>query len=181
MEAFLRDPSVGPSWCDYGGREALRSYGVAVPSDRDDVDAWAAASKVFSEVVGPRHMAFLRGLEMSVTLGDYFFCHAGARPGVALDAQSNHDLMWIRQAFLDDPGSFERIVVHGHTPSQDLYSDHRRIGVDTGAYATSVLSAVRFEDDARSVLQTSSTGSGLALLRRNIMVRPKKAGLFGRR
>ena len=46
------------------------------------------------------------------------------------------------------------IVVHGHTPEPNVHIDKRRIGVDTGAYATGRLSAVRLEGDNVRVLTT---------------------------
>jgi serine/threonine protein phosphatase 1 len=168
MAAFLEDPGIGPTWCDYGGREALRSYGVTAPADRADKEAWATASADFNAAVSDRHRAFLRDLKFSVSIGDYFFVHAGARPGVPLDQQSRHDMMWIRQSFLDDSRTFEKIIVHGHTPTDDIQSDHRRIGLDTGAYATGVLTAVRLEGEERAALQTAMTGSGVELWRSEV-------------
>jgi serine/threonine protein phosphatase 1 len=168
MAAFLTDPGIGPSWCDYGGREALRSYGVTAPTDRDDAEGWAAASVAFNAALSDRHRAFLQDLRPSISVGDYFFAHAGARPGVALDQQSAYDMMWIRQSFLGDARAFEKIVVHGHTPTEDIQADHRRIGLDTGAYATGVLSAVRLEGSAQEALQTAMAGSGVELWRSEV-------------
>src|SRR5690606_40078666 len=87
--------------------------------------------------------------------------HAGARPGESLDRQSERDLMWIRAEFLYSEAEFEQVVVHGHTPTREVHLDHRRIGVDTKAYASGVLSAVRVEGPALSVLQTSVDAEGV--------------------
>ncbi|WP_309630352.1 metallophosphoesterase family protein [Brevundimonas sp.] len=163
MEAFLDDPQIGPSWCDYGGREALVSYGVDPPPMRGDAQAWAEASRALGQALPAPHLALLAGLETSVSIGDYFFAHAGARPGVALEAQSPDDLMWIRQPFLNHTGLFEQVVVHGHTPTETVYSDARRIGVDTGAYATNVLSAVRLERETRILLQATGRAGRIAI------------------
>lgn len=152
MQAFLGDATLGPGWCDYGGRECLLSYGVQPPVRRDDAEGWEACRAAFQAALPPRHLRFLSGLLPATEVGDYFFAHAGARPGVPLHSQSTDDLMWIRQDFLAHRGRFERIVVHGHTPG-DLHADHRRIGLDTGAYATGVLTAVRLEGTNRSALQ----------------------------
>lgn len=165
MEAFLSDPELGPGWCDYGGREALRSYGVTPPAMRGDADGWTDAARALNRALGPDHRAFLRDLEYSVEIGDYFFAHAGARPGVALADQSQQDLMWVRNAFLSDPRPFERVVVHGHTPEDVLVADHRRIGVDSGAYATGVLSAVRLEGTTRALIQTVVEGRAVSVRR----------------
>ncbi|WGM31977.1 metallophosphoesterase family protein [Brevundimonas sp. NIBR11] len=163
MEAFLHDPLVGPSWCDYGGRDTLVSYGVAPPPMRGDARAWAEASRALGDALPDSHRELLAAQELSVSIGDYFFCHAGARPGVALPVQSPEDLLWIRQPFLDHPAPFEQVVVHGHTPTEAVHSDARRIGVDTGAYATNVLSAVRLEGDTRVVIQATGRAGRVAI------------------
>lgn len=159
MTTFLVDPSVGPGWCDYGGRETLASYGVDAPEMRTDLEGWAQTSQAFIAALPESHRSLLESQELSVTIGDYFFCHAGARPGVPLTAQKPEDLLWIRKTFLDHPGAFEQVVVHGHTPTETVVSDTRRIGLDTGAYATNVLSAVRLAGETRVLLQaTGRTG-----------------------
>ena len=163
MEAFLSDPAVGPSWCDYGGRDTLVSYGVSPPPMRGDPGAWVEASRALGEAMPEHHHAFLAEQELSVTIGDYFFVHAGARPGVPLINQAPYDLMWIRQPFLDHSAPFEHVVVHGHTPTEAVHSDARRIGVDTGAYATNVLSAVRLEGESRVLLQATGRAGRVAI------------------
>jgi serine/threonine protein phosphatase 1 len=155
MEAFLHDPQVGPSWCDDGGRATLVSYGVSPPPMRGDAVAWAQASRALGDAFPESHRELLDGLENSASIGDYFFTHAGARPGVALAVQSPDDLMGIREPFLDHPGLFEQVVVHGHTPTEAVHSDVRRIGVDTGAYASNVLSAVRLSGETRVLMQAT--------------------------
>ena len=163
MEAFLHEPQVGPAWCDYGGRDTLVSYGVRPPPMRGDIQAWAEASQALADALPESHRALLAGQAFSVSIGDYFFCHAGARPGVGLPVQSPDDLMWIRQPFLEHPGLFEQVVVHGHTPAETVHSDARRIGVDSGAYATNVLSAVRLEGTTRLLLQATGRGGRVGI------------------
>jgi serine/threonine protein phosphatase 1 len=93
-----------------------------------------------------RHASeFLNGLELSFELGDYFFTHAGVRPGLPLTRQSPDDLMWIREQFLASNTDFGKVVVHGHTPSPEPQRHHNRIGIDTGAYATGRLTCVVLE------------------------------------
>jgi serine/threonine protein phosphatase 1 len=158
LEAVLGAPELAVSWCDYGGVETLQSYGASPPALRDDVDGWAAAVDVLNRNMPDRHRRFLEQQELSFTLGDYFFAHAGARPGVPLDQQDPHDLMWIRQEFLAHRKRFEKVVVHGHTPSKAVEADARRINLDTGAYVTGVLTALRLEGDQRRFAQTSVRG-----------------------
>lgn len=154
MLGFLDDPSAGPKWCEYGGDSALRSFGLRIPELAHRTEAWARVAADLKHKLTARETAFLENLELSATVGDYFFSHAGARPGVALDRQSPEDLMWIRQLFLDSEMSFDRVVVHGHTPTSRVHADQRRIGIDTKAYDTGVLTALRLEGRRRDLMQS---------------------------
>ena len=80
--------------------------------------------------------------------------HAGLRPGVPLASQGEADLIWIRSPFLDHPGPFDKIVVHGHTPGNEPVMRPNRIGIDTGAVFTGRLTALRLEASSRRFLQT---------------------------
>lgn len=153
MLDFLGDPSEGAKWCEYGGDATLESYGLRVPQLRHKAEAWAHLSADLDHRVTPAERAFLEKLEPSVAIGDYFFAHAGARPGEPLERQSVEDLMWIRRSFLDSDVEFDKIVVHGHTPTAEIYSDHRRIGIDTKAYESGMLSSMRFCGRERLLLQ----------------------------
>lgn len=163
MEAFLTEPAVGPSWCDYGGRDTLVSYGVSPPTMRGDMAGWAETARMLADALPETHQRLLARQTLSVSIGDYFFCHAGIRPDLPLEAQGPEDLMWIRQPFLDHPGPFEKVVVHGHTPTEVIVSNDRRIGIDTGAYATNVLSAVRLSGPARVLLQASGRAEWVSI------------------
>lgn len=155
MLEFLEDPSAGARWCEYGGDRALRSWGLRPPELAHRTEAWARVAADLRHKLTKGEMDFLESLELSLTVGDYFFSHAGARPGLALDRQSPADLMWIRDSFLESRTGFERVVVHGHTPTLRVHSDHRRIGIDTKAYDTGVLTALRLEGHERSLLQST--------------------------
>lgn len=163
MRAFLDDPEMGPRWSALGGGKTLASYGVAVPARTDGPDIWAAASAALADAMPDAQRALLAALKPSAEVGDYFFCHAGARPGVALEAQSDRDLMWIRREFLDDGRPFERMVVHGHTPAESLHADHRRIGLDTGAHVSGVLTGLRLAGATRVLVQTGPGAGGVRL------------------
>lgn len=153
MLRFLADPAFGQDWCTYGGGATLRSYGLKEPQIRHRAEAWKAISQDLDHKLTAAEKSFLEGLELSVSSGDYFFAHAGARPGEPLDRQTERDLMWIRNSFLDSDHVFAKVVVHGHTPTPTIHCDHRRIGIDTRAYESGVLSALRLEGDRREALQ----------------------------
>ena len=163
MMRFASEPSVGSSWCGFGGGETLQSYGVAATLLGDDPEAWSATQQAFAAALPPDHLRFLRSLQPYVTYGDYFFTHAGVRPGVELEEQDPHDLMWIREEFLRGSATFSKTVVHGHTPEEDAFVSDRRIGVDTGAYATGKLTAVVLEGADRRLIQAQVSGSRTAV------------------
>jgi serine/threonine protein phosphatase 1 len=153
---FLDDPAAGAPWTMQGGSETLRAYRVDTPREGQGPHAWIAARDAFARAMPPAHLELLRRLKLSATAGDYVFVHAGLRPGVALAQQDAHDLLWIRRAFLDAPAWSERhVVVHGHTPAREPSRGPGRIGIDTGAYATGVLTALRLEEDRQDFIQTT--------------------------
>ncbi len=155
---FLSEPQMGPSWAQFGGRETLWSYGVSPPTSAADAEAWRMTASAFADALPAGHLAFLQALALSQEIGDYIFVHAGVRPGLPMESQSRQDLLWIRHAFLDHRGPFPKVVVHGHTPMERVVVTPYRIGVDTGAYATSRLSAVRLVNETRQVALAHMAG-----------------------
>ena len=150
---FLDDPTFGAQWLEHGGGPTLVSYGVQPPQQRTDTEAWARVSDEFRRALPARHKAFYETLELMVEVGDYAFVHAGVRPGVALADQSERDLLWIRHEFIEDKGPFGKVIVHGHTPSEEAQLTPYRLGIDTGCYATGLLTAVRLKDEEQRLIQ----------------------------
>lgn len=143
------------SWLRFGGSECAESYGLD-PAQLDHLpekDALAA----LQAAIPSDHADFLRTFIDTFHFGDYLFVHAGIRPGVDLTGQSQRDLRWIRSAFLDDPSDHGCLVVHGHSITEAVDERANRIGIDTGAYASGVLTAIGLEDDARWYLSTDAS------------------------
>ena len=153
MVKFLDDPMVGAQWCEYGGEATLRAYGLRPPDMKHRAEAWRRLSTDLDHKLGADERAFLANLELQVSIGDYFFAHAGARPGLPLDRQSAGDLLWIRSSFLRSDVEFEKVVVHGHTPAAEVHADRRRIGIDTRAYESGMLTALKLQGGERRILQ----------------------------
>jgi serine/threonine protein phosphatase 1 len=151
---FLDDPASGARWLRKGGAETLFSYGVRAPANRSSGKDLARAADALRAAMPAAHLAFFRGLKLHVRFGDYLFVHAGLKPGVALEHQAEKDLLSIREPFLKSRDQWPFVIVHGHTPAERFYRDSRRIGVDTGAYATGRLSAVCLEGDAVRLFST---------------------------
>ena len=93
----------------------------------------------------PSTRRFLDRLDLAFGFGDYFFCHAGIRPDVPLERQSEADLLWIREPFLSWTGDCGKIVVHGHTVEEAPVTRVNRIGIDTGACWTGRLTCLVLE------------------------------------
>ncbi len=141
------------SWLKYGGAECLKSYGrdpatLAGHSER-------TALAMVKDAIPSEHARFIGGMADTLTLGDYLFVHAGIRPDVDLSLQSQADLRWIRSPFLDHQEDHGFVVVHGHTISNGIDERPNRIGIDTGAYRTGILTALGLEGKERWTIHTN--------------------------
>jgi serine/threonine protein phosphatase 1 len=150
---FLSDPLILDEWRHWGGLETLISYDVDVNEVRRGRD-FEAAQLAFKRALPTHHLEFLENTMLSYSVGDYFFCHAGVRPRVPLGAQTERDLLWIRDEFLTHTGEFEQVIVHGHTPVQEAEILPHRINVDTGAYASGRLTCVVLDGAERRLLSS---------------------------
>ena len=127
LDALTGDPDRVEHWLMNHAASTLRSWGT---SPRRPVREWR-------EALGPE-LGFLNGLPLHHAVDGYVFVHAGIRPGVPMASQSRHDMLWIREGFLDWrgpslPDAPDAAVVHGHTPAQRPEVVGQRIGIDTGA------------------------------------------------
>lgn len=143
----LRDPSKFDEWRQFGGLQTLMSYGVQPslnPSAAEQVDLIEA----LKAAIPHDHMQFLQSLKPSFLCGDFFFVHAGVRPGIPIDEQQERDLLWIRNEFLDSEEDFGKFVVHGHTPVRAPDIRANRANIDTGAYATGNLTLLTIQGNS---------------------------------
>ncbi|HEY7959356.1 MAG TPA: metallophosphoesterase [Sphingomicrobium sp.] len=156
-EVLLRilrgDAELITKWCCFGGSECLESYGVdpAQFAHLNDEEAL----ELVRNAIPKEHIQFLESFVDSCRFGDYLFVHAGIRPGIELNQQRQSDLRWIREPFLLDDSDHGFVVVHGHTISEEIDERPNRIGIDTGAYRTGILSALGIEGNERWLLATA--------------------------
>lgn len=146
------DPAALKLFCRIGGRETSISYGIDAP-EYEGAD-YAELAGALRRTVPAAHIRFMRDMEDMIEIGDYLFVHAGVRPDVALSDQRPEDLRWIRTRFLDHGRPLAKMVVHGHTITDEVQTRPHRIGIDTGAFHTGVLSAVGLEGTARWTLRS---------------------------
>ena len=141
------------NWLKFGGAECLMSYGLNPNALALKTEATALTAIKAS--VPQAHADFLASFADTFRFGDYLFVHAGIRPGLGIAEQSQTDLRWIREPFLDDTKDHGFVVVHGHTISSKVDERGNRIGLDTGAYRTGILTALGVEGNDRWFLDTA--------------------------
>jgi serine/threonine protein phosphatase 1 len=141
-------------WLRFGGAECLTSYGLK-PSEVLRTEPSQRPRLIRQHIPGS-HLEFLEGFGAKFVFGSYLFVHAGIRPGVPLVRQRIADLRWIREPFLEDASDHRYVVVHGHTITEKVEVRENRIGIDTGAYHSGVLTALALEGSDRWFLQARS-------------------------
>lgn len=142
---FLEDDGIGRAWLMNGGDATLESYGIDGLASVPGEDVMTALQREFRRLLPERHRSFLAALPSRHREGSYAFVHAGIRPGIALDAQIDEDLLWIRGDFLESTAEHGAIIVHGHSIRRAPERLRNRIGIDTGAYASGRLTALALE------------------------------------
>jgi serine/threonine protein phosphatase 1 len=154
LRVLAGDLDLFDKWRWFGGSECLLSYGVnpdEVSKAPDDV-----ALAIVRAAIPRQHVQFLKSFYDAWHFGDYLFVHAGIRPGIELEQQSRADVRWIRDPFLTDESDHGFVVVHGHTITSSVEQRQNRIGIDTGAYRTGILTALGLEGRDRWLLQTGT-------------------------
>jgi len=154
-EAFclqvLSDPAKLQDWRQFGGLQTLMSYGIQPPLN-PNADEQIGLIEALSDAMPADHLAFLQGLKPYFECGDFFFVHAGVRPGIPLNEQRENDLLWIRNEFLDSDEDFGKFIVHGHTPVREPDIRRNRANIDTGAYATGNLTLLTIQGSSMLAL-----------------------------
>ena len=147
---FLAEPQPDELFATNGGDETARSYGVEL--DFTGMAGFRRSAQALAAAVPQSHRDFLQALKFSVAFGDFFFCHAGIRPGVALDKQDPFDLTWIRNDFHLHRELYRKVVVHGHTPVPEAEVCANRVNLDTGAFASGRLTALAIDGQEKCLL-----------------------------
>ena len=143
----LKDPTKLQDWRQYGGLQTLTSYGLRPSLNPDPAEQTELINQL--AVTIPVHQRrFFNNLRLRFVCGDFFFVHAGVRPGVPLANQKEEDLLWIREEFLSSEDQVGKYIVHGHTPVREPDIRPNRINIDTGAYATGNLTLLTMQGDS---------------------------------
>lgn len=158
MVRFLEDPAVGRAWLQLGGDATLAGYGVSLTPKVPPSRRFEVLSEGLREALPGSHARLLRGLSLYHRIGDYLFVHAGIRPGRSLARQQRDELLWIRDEFIHSRSDHGVVVVHGHQMVEAPEERPNRIGIDTGAYHSGVLTALVLEGTERRFLATGGGG-----------------------
>lgn len=160
LKIIRGDTSLVESWLEFGGLQCLQSYGVDVRrilgKSADELVEFVRSA------VPATHVEFLESFIDSWRFGDYLIVHAGIRPGIAVEEQRQSDLRWIRAPFLRDDRDHGFVVVHGHSISEKVEERPNRIGIDTGAYRTGILTALAIQELDHWFIDTRPTEEAMA-------------------
>ena len=150
LRALDGDVGMCRAWMRVGGRATLRSFGI----EREPEEEYERLIRRANAAIPAEWIEWLRQRPLTARSGDYLFCHAGIRPGRPLNRQSRDDLIWIRDLFLEDQSEHGAIIVHGHSVEEEVAVRSNRIGIDTGAYRTGVLTALYLDGMDRELIAT---------------------------
>ena len=157
LDAFKK-PEILRHFLKHGGRETVISYGLS--KKQFSAMSLEELFEALPQFISKAERDYIASFEEYVVAGDYMFVHAGIDPNVPIEDQKRSDLLWIRERFLSHEGPLDKVVVHGHTIFNKVNDRGNRIGIDTGAFRSGVLSALVLEGDQRRIIQTIKDGDG---------------------
>ena len=152
VRGLTGDAQLLDGWIEHGGDATAESYGLDAAYLR--IQGQTALEHALISAIPKGHIRFLADFIDSVRFGDYLMVHAGVRPGVPIADQKPSEMRWIREEFLDSEENHGCVVIHGHTVEEQITKRENRIGIDTGAYRTGILSAVRLDGPDICFFQT---------------------------
>ena len=154
MLDFLDAPEKNGEWLRFGGLQTLHSFGLKGLSEHSNDPARIEAGRALREQLASQEIFLRSALQVSVQVGNIFFCHAAIDPKLPLDAQSTEVLLWGHPGFQREGGPEGIWIVHGHTITPEPDIGLNRIGIDTGAYYSGKLVAARITDGNIRFLST---------------------------
>ena len=138
------------NWLNFGLDQTLRSYGIEVVDfikDGFGDDIIDQLRNTLLSTMNEEHINFFKSLELSFSSENYLFVHAGIDPNKKLEDQTKENFLWSRsKSFFDKDFKSEKIIVHGHTPEENIINNLFRINIDSGCYFSGKLSSVCLSD-----------------------------------
>ena len=156
LERFLSSPETSAEWLDFGGLQTLLSFGIKPPrfsAGRSDIIR--VRDELAERLLSCRPL--FDGLVDVYRSGNVVFAHAGVDPRIPLEDQNRNTFLWGNPRCLVDQPIKGIGVVHGHYDDVSTVCLSGRICVDTGAYYSNRLTAVRL--DAGKAFLSASSGA----------------------
>ncbi len=142
------------NWLEFGADQTFRSYNIEIVEFIKDGFEDKVIDRLrdhFLNNIEESHIDFFKNLELIYSTKNHLFVHAGINPRKKLSEQSKEDYLWSRsREFFSKDFKSEKIIVHGHTPEENIISDPFRINVDSGCYFSGKLSCVCLTDSDSS-------------------------------
>lgn len=156
---FLADPeTIGPYWTQIGGLQTLASFGISVSTGVHSATAYRVARDALHRAMGQQLIDWLTHLPLIWSSGNVHVVHAGADPARPLQAQDPGCLTWGHSDFARARRLDGQWVVHGHVIVDTPTQTEGRIAIDTGAYATGVLTAAHISTGTVNYVRASKFG-----------------------
>ncbi|NEX45329.1 metallophosphoesterase [Pseudotabrizicola algicola] len=154
MLAFLASPRANLRWLRFGGHETLASYGMTFDVDELEAMPERRLVQTIAAHVPEAHLRLLRSLLPALQVGPYLLAHAGADASAPLTAQPLQSLIWGSAGLVAPSGL---TLIHGHYITAEPEVRSTSIGIDTGAYATGRLTALRLLDGQKPAFMSTSS------------------------
>ncbi len=113
----LQDPNIDLLvWIKNGGDTTVRSYLNAFNNVLTQPDHQAMKKQIKDD------NEWIETLPLHIVLKEWRLVHAGYKPNLPLDEQTEDEYLWIRKEFHEvlEPVDHQRTVVFGHTPTASL-------------------------------------------------------------
>ena len=158
VDCYRGNEKAQKFWLRFGGQSTLTGFGIS--EHEIDYQDNSKLTSAMQACIDREIIDWIDRLPNCWSRGDYFFTHAGVRPGVSLDDQNLSDLMWIREPFLSSKLYHGKVIVHGHTLQEGIPRlGGNRIGLDTGAHERGRLTALGLEENEQWILQSYDCGA----------------------
>ena len=146
---FLELPTYS-WWINNGGSQTVVSYGLPLPAANASPEERVKLRDSMLSLLGP-HLNLLRQMPLISRSGATIFAHSGYAPGICDAEQPIDTVLWSDSPCAAVP--HDALLVHGHFDAANPVDSPNRICIDTGAYYSGRLTAVRL-DAGRTFLST---------------------------
>lgn len=139
---FVEDPKrVGGLWLQNGGLQTLASFGVTDIAGVTGGEGAVAVARQLRQAMGEDLLNWLATRPLTWSNGNVTAVHAALDPRSPVEAQQRQVCLWGHPMFPQHPRADGQWVVHGHTIVAHPRAKDGIVSIDTGAFATSRLTA----------------------------------------